>query len=60
MTLSFWTEPTHPSTGCASGLGAERFYRRQWSTALSRLKELIESGPRGSAGSWSRAATGFR
>ncbi len=44
VTLGFWTEPSHPIDRLRESLGAERFYRRQWSTALSRLKELIESG----------------
>jgi uncharacterized protein YndB with AHSA1/START domain len=44
VTLSFWSEPTHALDRLREKLGAERFYRRQWSVALSRLKELIESG----------------
>ena len=44
VTLSFWTEPSSRLDRLRDKLGAERFYRRQWSTALSRLKELIESG----------------
>ena len=44
VTLSFWTEPSHPADRLRDRFGAERFYRRQWSVALSRLKELVESG----------------
>jgi len=43
VALSFLTEPSHPLDRLRERLGAERFYRRQWSIALSRLKELIES-----------------
>jgi uncharacterized protein YndB with AHSA1/START domain len=43
VTLSFWTEPSSLLDRFREGLGAERYYRRQWSIALSRLKELIES-----------------
>jgi|SRR6476620_6969685 len=42
--LSFWTQPSTHVDRLREGLRAESFYRRQWSTALSRLKELIESG----------------
>ena len=44
VTLRFWTEPSHPLDRLRERLGAERYYRRQWSIALSRLKQLIESG----------------
>ncbi|OLE35108.1 MAG: hypothetical protein AUG48_11585 [Actinobacteria bacterium 13_1_20CM_3_68_9] len=46
VTVSFRTEPTHPLDRLRERLGAEHFYRRQWSIALSRLKELVESGRR--------------
>ena len=42
--MTFRTEPTHSLDRLRERLGAEWFYRRQWSIALSRLKELIESG----------------
>jgi uncharacterized protein YndB with AHSA1/START domain len=42
--LSFWTEPTHPLDKLRERLGAERWYRRGWSRALERLKDLLESG----------------
>jgi hypothetical protein len=44
VTVSFWTEPSHPVDRLRELLGAERFYRRNWSIALERLKELVESG----------------
>src|SRR5436190_7685059 len=44
--LTFGTEPEQPFDRMRERLGAERFYRRNWSTALSRLKDLIETeGP---------------
>jgi uncharacterized protein YndB with AHSA1/START domain len=44
VTVTFQTEPSHPLDRLRERFGAERFYRRQWSIALSRLKELLESG----------------
>lgn len=44
VTLRFGTEPSHPVDRLHELLRGERYFRRQWSTALSRLKELIESG----------------
>jgi hypothetical protein len=44
VTLRYWTGPSHPVDRLREKLGAERYYRRQWSIALSRLKQLIESG----------------
>jgi uncharacterized protein YndB with AHSA1/START domain len=44
VTVSFQTEPSHPLARLRDKLGAELYYRRQWSSALSRLKELMESG----------------
>jgi uncharacterized protein YndB with AHSA1/START domain len=44
ITVRFGTEPPHPVDRMRELRRGERFYRRQWSTALSRLKELIESG----------------
>jgi hypothetical protein len=46
VTVRFGTEPTRPEDRLRELRWGERFYRRQWSTALSRLKELIESGRR--------------
>jgi Polyketide cyclase / dehydrase and lipid transport len=44
VTLRFGTEPTHPVDRMHERIHGERFYRRQWSTALSRLKDELESG----------------
>jgi uncharacterized protein YndB with AHSA1/START domain len=44
VTLSFLIEPSHPLDRLRERLRAERFYRRQWGIALTRLKELMESG----------------
>ena len=44
VTLRFGTEPSHPVDRLHELLRGERYFRRQWSTALSRLKDLIESG----------------
>ena len=43
VTVRFVTEPRHPLDRARELFGAERFYRRQWSRALSRLREIIES-----------------
>ena len=45
VTVRFVTEPSHPLDRIRE-LGAERWYRRQWSRALSRLREIVESGGR--------------
>jgi uncharacterized protein YndB with AHSA1/START domain len=42
--VTFWTEPGHPLDRLREHLGAERSFRRQWSRALRRLKEIAESG----------------
>jgi uncharacterized protein YndB with AHSA1/START domain len=47
VTLRFGTQPEHPVDRAAELLRGERYFRRQWSTALSRLKDLIESGRSG-------------
>jgi uncharacterized protein YndB with AHSA1/START domain len=44
VTVRFGTEPTHPVDRLRELRWGERFYRRQWTTALSRLKDMIESG----------------
>lgn len=46
VTLTFWTEPP----GLLARLreaGRERWWRRRWSRALRRLRDLTESGDRG-------------
>jgi hypothetical protein len=44
VTVRFATEPRHPQDRMRELRYGGRFHRRQWSTALSRLKDLIESG----------------
>ena len=44
ITVRFGTEPAHPVDRLRELRFGERFYRRQWSTALSRLKDILESG----------------
>jgi Polyketide cyclase / dehydrase and lipid transport len=44
VTLRFGTEPSHPVDRLHELRRGERYFRRQWSTGLSRLKDLIESG----------------
>ncbi|HMC06059.1 MAG TPA: SRPBCC family protein [Solirubrobacterales bacterium] len=44
VAVSFWTDPSHPLDRLRELRGAERSYRRSWSHALSRLKEIVESG----------------
>jgi hypothetical protein len=43
LSLTFWTEPSHPLDRLKEGLGARRWYRRQWGRALRRLREILES-----------------
>jgi uncharacterized protein YndB with AHSA1/START domain len=43
LTLTFWTEPSHPLDRLREWLGARRWYRRNWSRALRRLKQLLET-----------------
>jgi hypothetical protein len=44
VTVRFGTEPPHPLDRLRELRRGAWFYRRQWATALSRLKDLIESG----------------
>jgi hypothetical protein len=44
VSLTFWTEPSHPLDRLRERLGARRWYRRQWSRALRRLKDTLEAG----------------
>lgn len=44
LTVSFWTEPTHPIDKTKDGLLGSGWHRRQWGRALKRLRELAESG----------------
>jgi uncharacterized protein YndB with AHSA1/START domain len=44
LVLTFWTDPSHPLDRLKERLGAGPWYRRQWSRALRRLKQLLEEG----------------
>jgi uncharacterized protein YndB with AHSA1/START domain len=44
VSVTFWTEPTHPIDIVRERLGARRWYRRQWDRALRRLRDLAERG----------------
>jgi len=44
VTVRFGTETTDPVDRLREWRFGERFYRHQWSTALSRLKGIVESG----------------
>lgn len=44
LRVTFWTEPSHPLDRLREHLGAKRWFRRQWSRSLRRLKELAEVG----------------
>ncbi len=43
LTVSFWTEPTHPLDKLKDRLLGARWHRRQWGRALRRLRDLAES-----------------
>ncbi len=47
VTVRFGTEATHPIDRMHELRRGEHYFRRQWSVALSRLKDLIESGRSG-------------
>ncbi len=44
VTLTFWTEPQHPLDKLKERLGSAGWYERQWKRALTRLRDLAESG----------------
>ena len=44
VTVTFWTEPTHPFDRVRERFGHARRFRRRWGTALERLREILESG----------------
>jgi uncharacterized protein YndB with AHSA1/START domain len=44
VTVRFATEPDDPVDRLSELRFGERFYRRQWSAALSKLKDIVESG----------------
>jgi hypothetical protein len=43
VTVTFWTEPRNPFDRAKELLGTSRWFRRGWSRALTRLKDLAES-----------------
>jgi uncharacterized protein YndB with AHSA1/START domain len=43
VTVSFWTEPTHPIDKMKDKAFVSGWYERQWARALKRLRELTES-----------------
>lgn len=44
VTVTFWTEPTHPIDGIRERRRSGRWYRRQWARTLARLKDVLEGG----------------
>lgn len=44
LTVSAWTEPTHPVDRMKDALLGSGWHRRQWARALERLREIAESG----------------
>ena len=42
LTITFWTDPSHPLDRLREKLGAERWWRRNWTIALRRLAALAE------------------
>jgi uncharacterized protein YndB with AHSA1/START domain len=41
--LTFWTEPSHPIDRLKEHPGSRGWYRRRWSRALRRMRDLLES-----------------
>lgn len=46
VTVTFWTEPQNPFDRIKERFGAARRWRRNWSRALVRLRDIVESGQR--------------
>lgn len=44
VTVTFWIEAEKRVDKGLSRLGAGRWYRKQWRTALKRLRDMLESG----------------
>lgn len=44
VAVTFWTDPSYRLDRIKERFGARRWYRRQWSRALRRLKEVLEDG----------------
>jgi uncharacterized protein YndB with AHSA1/START domain len=43
VTVTFWTEPSHPVDRLRELTGSASWFRRHWARALARLKEVLES-----------------
>ena len=43
VTVSFWTEPSHPVDRLRDHAFLSGWYERHWSRALKRLREMAES-----------------
>jgi uncharacterized protein YndB with AHSA1/START domain len=43
VTVTFWTEPSHPSDRARELLGGARRWRRNWKRAVVRLRDAMES-----------------
>jgi hypothetical protein len=59
--LTFWTDPGTHADRARELLGAGRWYRRKWSHALRRLKDLLEADgalPRVEVAGGDRVASG--
>ena len=46
VSVSFWTEPSHPLDKLKERVAAAGWYERQWNRALKRLRDLLEEGSR--------------
>jgi uncharacterized protein YndB with AHSA1/START domain len=44
VTVTFWTEPTHPWDKIREKLGHARRFRKKWRSALEQLREVLERG----------------
>jgi uncharacterized protein YndB with AHSA1/START domain len=44
VTVTFWTEPSHPADRIREKFGHARAFRRGWSRSLEQLREILESG----------------
>jgi hypothetical protein len=42
VTVTFWTEPTHPIDKLKDRLSSTRWYERQFNRALRRLRDIAE------------------
>lgn len=43
VTVSFWTEPTHPVDKLKDRISSAGWYGRQWKRALRRLRDMVEA-----------------